>query len=58
MDLASDYNFHWLKNWSCVGLFSGFDSFIRNAVYLIVVLRAVNLLNEQGDYKNYYTVDP
>ena len=58
MDLMSDYNFYWLKNWSRVGLFSGFDSFIRNAVYLIVVLRAINLLNEQGDYKNYYTVDP
>ena len=48
MDLTSDYNFYWLKNWSRVGLFSGFDSLIRNAVYLIVVLRAINLLNEQG----------
>ena len=48
MDLTSDYNFYWLKNWSRVGFFSGVDSFIRNAVYLIVVLRAINLLNEQG----------
>ena len=49
-DLKSDYDFHWLRKWSKVGLFSGFDSVIRNAVYLIVVLRAINTLDKQGNF--------
>ena len=48
LDLTSEYSFNWLKNWSKVGFFSGLDSLIRNVVYLIAVLRAVNVLNEQG----------
>ena len=49
-DLKKNYDFAWLKTWTKVGFFSGLDSFIRNAVYLVVVLRAMNLLNEQGSY--------
>ena len=48
--MHGSYDFKWLKTWSKIGLFSGLDSFIRNAVYLIVVLRAMNKLNEQGSY--------
>ena len=45
-----NYDFKWLKTWSRIGFFSGLDSFIRNSVYLVVVLRAMNMLNEQGSY--------
>lgn len=48
--MRHNYNFQWLKTWTKVGFFSGLDSFIRNLVYLVVVLRAMNLLNEQGSY--------
>ena len=44
------YRFHWLRTWSKIGLFSGLESLIKNVVYLIVVLRAMNVLNEQGSY--------
>ena len=47
--IHGSYNFKWLKTWSKIGFFSGLDSFIRNAVYLVVVLRAMNKLNEQGN---------
>jgi hypothetical protein len=33
-----------------VGLYSALDSLIRNAVYLVVVIRAMNLLEEQATY--------
>ena len=45
-----NYNFEWLKTWSKIGFFSGLESLIKNAVYLVVVLRAMNKLNEQGSY--------
>ena len=39
--------FSWMKTWTKQGLFSGLDSFIRNSVYLVVVIRAMNLLEQQ-----------
>jgi Na+-driven multidrug efflux pump len=44
---SGSYNFGWIKVWSKVGFFSALDSLIRNVVYLVVVLRAMNLLQEQ-----------
>ncbi len=41
------YDFQWFRKWTKVGFYSALDSLIRNAVYLIVVLRAMNLLDEQ-----------
>ena len=49
-DIKGTYRFHWLKTWSKIGLYSGLESLIKNLVYLIVVLRAMNVLNEQGSY--------
>ena len=46
----SGYEFHWFKSWTRVGFYSGLDSLIRNVVYLIVVLRSMNILEEQGSY--------
>ena len=44
------YEYSWLRKWSKQGFFSGLDSLIRNSVYLIVVIRAINLLEEQSLY--------
>ena len=49
-DLILGYDFKWLATWSKIGLFSGLESLIRNVVYLVVILRAMNILNEQGSY--------
>lgn len=43
-------DFSWLVLWTHQGLFSGLESLIRNLVYLIVVLRGMNLLHEQDVY--------
>lgn len=42
--------FSWMMTWTKQGLFSGLDSFIRNSVYLVVVIRAMNLLEQQDLY--------
>ena len=49
-DICSKCDFSWFKRWTRVGVFSAADSLIRNVVYLVVVLRAMNLLKEQDSY--------
>ena len=49
-DVKNHFDFTWLKTWTKVGFYSGLECFVRNVVYLIVVLRAMNELNEQGSY--------
>eukprot|EP00923_Selenidium_pygospionis_P009974 GHVN01017237.1.p1 GENE.GHVN01017237.1~~GHVN01017237.1.p1 ORF type:complete len:531 (-),score=82.95 GHVN01017237.1:350-1942(-) len=44
------YEFKWITHYASVGIFSGIESFLRNAVYLVVVLRTMNQLSEQGTY--------
>ena len=40
----------WMTKWSKQGFFSGLDSLIRNSSYILVVLRAINQLNDQSLY--------
>ncbi len=42
--------FGWLKEWFRVGKFSGLESLLRNAVFMLMVVRMVNLVAEQGNY--------
>lgn len=44
------WNFHWLKEWFKVGKFSGLESLLRNLVFMIMVVRMVNIVAEQGNY--------
>ncbi len=50
IDFRHYWDFSWFRRWTRVGAFSAIDSLIRNAVYLIVVIRAMNLLDEQASY--------
>ena len=43
-------NFAWLRDWSFVGLFSGLDSLTRNAAYLLMIIRMMNVVKKQGTY--------
>lgn len=43
-------DYSWLSIWTVQGCFSGLDSLIRNSVYALIVIRGMNLLNEQGTY--------
>ena len=44
------WNFTWLKEWFKVGKFSGLESLLRNLVFMVMVVRMVNLVSEQGNY--------
>ena len=40
----------WMREWARVGAFSGAESFLRNLVFMLMVVRLVNLVADQGDY--------
>ena len=44
------WRFAWLKEWFKVGKFSGLESLLRNVVFMVMVVRMVNLVSEQGNY--------
>ncbi len=43
-------SFLWLKEWFKVGKFSGIESLLRNFAFMIMVVRMVNIVAEQGNY--------
>lgn len=40
----------WMMEWLVVGGYSGLESFIRNLAFLVMVLRMVNIVEEQGTF--------
>jgi len=43
-------SFLWVKEWYKVGKYSGLESFIRNLAFMIMIIRMVNVISEQGSY--------
>lgn len=43
-------SFGWLKEWFQVGKFSGLESFFRNLAFMVMIIRIVNEVSEQGSY--------
>jgi Na+-driven multidrug efflux pump len=43
-------SFNWIKDFLKIGGISGLESLIRNAAYMIMICRMVNVVNEQGTY--------
>lgn len=43
-------SFTWMRNFVKIGLISGLESFVRNAVYIVMISRMVNMVGEQGTY--------
>lgn len=43
-------SFVWQKEWFKVGRLSGLESFIRNFVFIIIILKMINLVEEQGTF--------
>lgn len=43
-------SFNWMKDWFRVGKYSGLESFLRNLVFMIMIVRMVNVVAEQGNY--------
>lgn len=43
-------NFAWIKDFLKIGGISGFESFVRNLAYMVMISRMVNVVSEQGTY--------
>jgi len=43
-------SFKWMKEWFKVGKFSGIESFLRNFAFMMMIIRMVNVVAEQGNY--------
>lgn len=43
-------DFKWAKEFAKVGGISGLESFVRNLAYMVMIVRMVNVVNEQGTY--------
>lgn len=46
----SNLDFSWTKEWFKVGGFSGVESFVRNFAFMIMIIRMINVVNEQGTF--------
>lgn len=46
----SNLDFAWTKEWFKVGGFSGIESFVRNFAFMIMIIRMINVVNEQGTF--------
>ena len=43
-------DWRWLKDWLRIGGISGLESFVRNAAFILMVIRLVNVVQEQGTF--------
>jgi Na+-driven multidrug efflux pump len=43
-------SFTWVKEWFKIGKYSGIESLLRNLAFVIMIIRMVNLVSEQGSY--------
>ncbi|PKL23820.1 MAG: multidrug transporter [Spirochaetae bacterium HGW-Spirochaetae-3] len=43
-------NFSWQKEWIKIGGLSGIESFVRNAAFTLMIIRMINMIQEQGTF--------
>ena len=43
-------SFSWMRDFVRIGGISGLESFVRNIAYMLMIVRMVNVVNEQGTY--------
>ena len=48
--IKSQITFSWMKEWIKVGGYSGIESFVRNIAFMLMVIRMVNVVGEQGTF--------
>lgn len=45
-----ELSFSWIKDFIKIGGISGLESLVRNAAYMVMISRMINVVNEQGTY--------
>jgi Na+-driven multidrug efflux pump len=43
-------NFAWMRDWLRIGGLSGLESFVRNAAFTLMIIRMINMVQEQGTF--------
>ena len=43
-------SFSWMRDFAKIGAISGLESFVRNIAYMLMIVRMVNMVSEQGTY--------
>lgn len=43
-------DFSWQREWFRIGVISGMESFVRNAAFALMIIRMINIVQEQGIY--------
>lgn len=43
-------SFTWMKEWWTTGIFSGLESLVRNIAFIVMIIKMINMVEEQGNY--------
>lgn len=46
----SSMSFQWMRKWTVIGGASGLESFVRNFAFMMMIVRMVNVVGEQGTF--------
>ena len=47
---SNKVSFAWMKEWWTTGLFSGLESLVRNIAFMVMIIKMINMVEEQGNY--------
>ncbi len=47
---VNQMSFTWMKEWWTTGVFSGLESLVRNIAFIVMIMKMINMVEEQGNY--------
>ena len=47
---VNQISFTWMKEWWKTGVFSGLESLVRNIAFIVMIIKMINMVEEQGNY--------
>lgn len=47
---VNQISFTWMKEWWTTGVFSGLESLVRNIAFILMIIKMINMVEEQGNY--------
>ena len=47
---VNQMSFTWMKEWWTTGVFSGLESLVRNIAFIVMIIKMINMVEEQGNY--------
>ena len=47
---VNQISFTWMKEWWTTGVFSGLELLVRNIAFIVMIIKMINMVEEQGNY--------